>query len=123
MTIIEEMAEKALIGYKKKDETFTAFDVIRIGCLNLDEKEVRVVILFFMLAPVVIVGKDFIDTLLQGLKLPKKLIGLVKLILKFFIKESIFEILFMIGLRLDLKDLEVFKRIILRLQKIYAIKL
>jgi hypothetical protein len=118
----DQLVESFLETTKKTDKTFTAFDIIRIACLNLEKDELRAVILFFMIGVPLIIGLDFLDLILEGFKLPKKLITLVKMILKFIAKQSIFEILFLIGLKLDINNLEVLKKIIARLKELFGVE-
>lgn len=103
----------------KKSETFSDFDIIRIACLNLTRNELRNVIFFFMIGVPLILASEQLDLLFAALRLPKTLVKAFKLILKFFINDSLVTILEKFGFKLNIKELIVIIRIIERLHKLF----
>lgn len=103
----------------KNDVSFSAFDIIRIACLNLTRDELRSVILFFMIGVPLILAAEQLDFLLKGVKLPKTLILLFEKVLKYFIRQSLIDLIFLFGFRFDLKQIRVLRRIVKRLQDMF----
>lgn len=111
--------EKLLPGRRVRDLTFSDIDIIRIACLNLTRKELRNVILFFMIGVPLILLEEQLELLLLSIKLPKTLILLIEKVLFWFIGDSLIELLVSWGFRFDVGDLEVLGRIIKRLQNLF----
>lgn len=104
---------------RKKNLTFSDFDIIRLACLNLTREELRRVILFFMIGVPIILAAEQLDFLLLSGKIPKTVISAFKIILKKLIGDQLLVILLRFGFRLDIGDLDVLKRIVIRLQKLF----
>lgn len=104
----------------KRGQTFSAFDIIRITCLNLTRNEIVTVFLFFAFAFPVILALEFpLFVALFGLRIPKTLFSLY---FKFFRRVAAFELfkLFnLIGLRLESHDIDVFRACVMRLHKLF----
>lgn len=103
----------------KNDVSFSDFDIIRIACLNLTRDELRRVILFFMIGVPLILAAEQLDFLLKSVKLPKTLILLLEKVLKYFIGQSLTDLVFLFGFKFDLKQIRVLRRIVKRLQDIF----
>ncbi len=103
----------------KNDKTFTDFDIIRLACLNLTRNELRNVIFFFMIGVPLILASEQLELLFTSIKVPKTLVKAFKLLLRFFINDSLVTILEKIGFKLTLAELIVIVRIIKRLQKLF----
>lgn len=103
----------------KNDVSFSAFDIIRIACLNLTREELRSVILFFMIGVPLILAVEQLEWLLTSIKVPKTLILLVEKVLKHFIGNTILDIALIIGFRPSLQQIRVLRQIVVRLQDMF----
>lgn len=116
---IEESVEELIAPRRDKDVTFTAFDVIRIGVLNLEKEELRSVILFFMVGVPLILSLESLSIILFSIKIPKTAIKLFEFLLKGLVGKSIIQILLFLGFEIKLNDIVVVDRIVRRLNKLF----
>jgi len=106
----------------KRGESFSAMDVIRITCLNLQKDEIRIVYLFFSLMVPMVIAADAAGLAdLLGKRVPRSLTFFLKRFLRTLILLGLAKMLDIIGLRPSTHDLDVLDACLTRLQKFFGI--